>query len=161
MSLRELMDKNKQITTAAGGVLLVAAIALIIYQLSPEKPSKYEWYSNDDGATWFRDSIRRAPPFDKDGKPAALVKVYECNGKKFVASMTRFKPEAQKKMAAFYEAEDHGQNPDPNSVIAYSNQVEYKRPGDKQWTSDMAAYTSMLLVKCPDGSAQEPTIVFP
>jgi hypothetical protein len=161
MSVREWIDKNQQAASIGAGAVVVLAIGLIIYQLLPERPETKAWYTTDDGKTWFKDSNRLVPPFERNGKEAVLAKVYKCNGKEFVAWMERYKPEPAKKMREFRAKEDAGEAP-PDSMIAGIGlgSVEYKRPGAKeQWTTELHLMTDMMQVNCPDGNPA--LIVFP
>jgi hypothetical protein len=47
------------------------------------------FYTTDEGQTWFADVLYRATPFDHEGKPAYGAIVVECDGKPYVALLTR------------------------------------------------------------------------
>ena len=161
MSVREWMDNNQKATSIGAGALTFLAIGLIVYQLIPEGQPTKAWYTTDDGQTWFKDSNRKVPPFDHGGKQAVLAKVYECNGKQFVGWMERYKPEQAKKLARYRAQEDAGETPDEGLLMASGGlgAIEYKRPGDKTWTTELHVVTDMMQVNCPDGSPA--LIVFP
>lgn len=96
MSIREKLNHSPGLSTAAGGVVLVIALALIVRQLheagphKPGLPSK-SFYSDDDGKTWFLDEYMKVTPFDHRGKPAYKVVVYRCgDAKPAVAYLERF-----------------------------------------------------------------------
>ena len=159
MGVREWVNKNQQAATAAAGAMTVLAVGLIIYQLLPERPETKAWYTTDDGKTWFKDSNRLVPPFERDGKQAVLAKVYKCEGKEFVAWMERYKPGPAKKLREYRAKEDAGQ-PVPDDAGVGFGSVEYKRPGAKeQWTSELHLMTDMMQVNCKDGNPAP--VVFP
>ena len=161
MTAREWIDKHKQLTTAASVVLIVAAIAFIVYQWLPERPPTKEWYTTDDGKTWFKDSIRKVPPFQHDGKEAVLAKVFECHGQQFVAYMKRYKPDGKRRLEEYRAAEDAGKNADETKLMGVDFQAEFKRPGDKEWTSSLDKRAEIMYVRCPHGTKEDPLIVSP
>src|SRR5205814_8476268 len=82
--------------TVAVVVLLTAlAVASIVLQLRPpgELPvvSPKDFYTTDDGDTWFVDDNDKITPFDHDGRPAVLVHLFTCDGgnTKFVGYLER------------------------------------------------------------------------
>ena len=159
MHVREWLHKNKHVSTiAACGVILIG-IGATAYQLLPERPSTQAWYTTDDGKTWFKDSNRKVPPFEYDGKEAVLAHVRECDGKPFVGYMERYKPEGAKKMREYRAQEDDGQEPNEGLASSAGYQLEYKKPGDAKWTSEVEKAQLMMLVDCPDGSPSE--VVWP
>lgn len=155
------MDKHKQLTTAASVVLIVGAIAFIIYQWLPERPPTKEWYTTDDGKTWFKDSIRKVPPFQHDGKEAVLAKVFECHGQQFVAYMKRYKPDGKRRLEEYRAAEDSGQSADETKLMGVDFQAEFKRPADKEWSSSLDKRAEIMYVRCPHGTKEDPLIVNP
>jgi hypothetical protein len=161
MGAREWIDKNKNVTTAASVVIVLGAIAFMVYSLRGDRPPTKDWYTVDDGQTWFKDSNRRVPPFEHDGKEAVFAKVYECHGQKFVAYMKRFKPDGKRRMEEAHAAEDAGQPLDQTKLAGVEFQLEYKRPGEKEWTSALDKIAKMMDVKCPHGKQEDPLIVFP
>ena len=159
MNVREWIDKNPQAASAGAGAMVVLAVGLIIYQLLPERPSTKAWYTTDDGQTWFKDSNRLVPPFQRDGKEAVLAKVYECDGKEFVAYMERYRPGPAKKLREYRAKEDAGEKVPDDAGIGLGS-VEYKRPGAKeQWTTELHLMTDMMQVNCKDGNPAP--VVFP
>lgn len=152
MSVREWIDKNKQYSTAGAAAMTALAVGLIIYQLLPERPSTKAWYTTDDGQTWFKDSNRKVAPFQKDGKEAVLAHVFTCEGNQFVGYMTRYKPKGKRMLEEFRAAEDRGEPLDDGAIAGIDWQLEYKRPGAKQWTSELHIITDIVTVDCKDGS---------
>jgi hypothetical protein len=161
MGARQWIEKNKQVSGIVSFVLVVAAIAFAYYQFRPERPPTKSWFTTDDGQTWFRDSNRKVPPFQHDGKEAVFAMVYECHGKQYVGYMSRYKPEAKRKLDEYYAAEDAGKTTDPSTPGSAEWHVEFKRPGEKEWKSGMENRTLIRDVKCPHGSKEDPLIVYP
>jgi len=161
MGAREWIDKNKQLSTVGSFAVVVAAIAFAYYQLRPTPPQTKNWYTTDDGKTWFKDSNRKVPPFQHDGKEAVFAAVYECHGKQYVGYMSRYKPEAKRKLEEYYAAEDAGKPMDGSATASAEWQLEFKRPGEKDWKSGMENRALIRDVKCPHGSKEDPLIVYP
>jgi hypothetical protein len=167
MNVRETLAENRGRATAiAGGALLIAIAALIVFQLrgasnsSPGATPSQAFFSIDDGKTWFPDDSAKIPPFNKDGRQAVLAHVYKCSdGTKFVAYLERFTPEAKRALEAAQKPADPNTRPPPGQSgavqSAYVGGREIKRPGDTKWTNaanyrDAAAVTA---VKCPNGGS--------
>ena len=130
-------------------------------QLRPQRPPTKDWYTIDDGQTWFKDSNRKVPPFDHGGKEAVFAMVYECHGKKFVGYLKRYKPEAKRKLEEYRAAEDAGKPTDGINIMGTDWQLEFKRPGEKTWQSGLESRAQITDVKCPHGTKEDPLIVYP
>lgn len=76
------------------GVLLVVASG--IRGDRPASGSSQAYYSDDDGQTYFVDSIDKIPPFYHGGKEADRAFVFSGGDGKFVGYLQRFKPFAVK-----------------------------------------------------------------
>jgi hypothetical protein len=88
----------------AGG-LFFAAIVVAACSFWPfeHKPNLSEmFYSDDDGRTYFKDSIYKFPPFDHGGRIADVAVVIEDSGSKAVGYLVRYTPEAQKELTDKY-----------------------------------------------------------
>jgi hypothetical protein len=171
MGIREkLRDKPALATAIAAGFVLLA-IVITVKVLWPEKKAQLEqaFYTDDDGATWFSDSIYRATPFDHNGKSAVVAQIYTYDdGKKqFCAYLSRFTPDAKAQLqAALDAAQRRGQR--PGSVGLYqdrdfmSRSVEVKKPGaNEAWVpfNDPRA-KGIFAVHSPDGSAVDQAYVY-
>ena len=86
------------------------------------------FYSDDDGKTWFADMPDKIPPFDHNGKPAYEVEVYRSGeGTPFVAYMTSWEPEDK----AAIEAAAPKDRRDVQATLASKQLV--KKPGERSW----------------------------
>jgi hypothetical protein len=115
---------------------------------APE-PSKSAYYTIDDGKTWFVDDVLKAPPFEKDGKPACGIILGKCMSAKNPDPepkplyMYRYTPKGKAAMEKYIEAKQSG-SPDLRDAYMAVQAVgpmakEYKRVGDKDWVTGMAA----------------------
>jgi hypothetical protein len=88
-------------------ILFSAAIAIAAYSLWPRGQklnSNVAFYSDDDGQTYFKDSIYRLAPFDHNGKIADIAVVCTDGTRNFVGYLERYTPEARKQLQEVYDA---------------------------------------------------------
>lgn len=163
MSVREKLQDPKTGLTAAA-ILAIAAVTIATVSLWPNtrrSNPKLAFYSDDDGQSFFEDSIYKLAPFDHDGKTAVIATVFSVNGHKYVVYLRRFTPEAKKKLQAVLDA-----NPDQPYKMTNllmrpefgQEGMEVKLPGkDNPWLPGWKLST--LHVEIPDNGV--PTPVFP
>lgn len=171
MSIRERLQTNKVLGVGVGAVLIVIAAVSFAYQFWPQrKPSPgMQYYTDDDGQTWFQDSIENVAPFDHNGKTAvmAVLYSYDNGSKKFCGYLAKYTPDSKKKLeAAFADAKSKGQPlylvaiPHDRFFIAAGTLV--KSPGpSSQWVpySDSRA-SQIFSVHSPDGTAVDNVQVY-
>src|SRR5262245_26007153 len=94
MGIREKLKEKPAVSVAVAILFVLAAGALLARTYWPEKKADLlqAYYSDDDGQTWFADSIFQVPPFSHAGRVAVLAQVYTYAGgsKKFCAYLTQF-----------------------------------------------------------------------
>ena len=135
-------QRRKKILTAAKAataVLLVLAATLVLwanYPAAPKSTLMQEFFSTDDGKTWFADDGTKIAPFDHNGKPAVLVRVYQAkDGHPFVAYMMKFTDEAKNRILQTQAT--HQAHPGPSTQNATgSTGLLVKRPQDRDWIPD-------------------------
>lgn len=161
MGIRETLNRNASVTMTVVGVVTLLLVIWIVIQLWPGAPrgvGNQQFYTADDGQSFFRDSASKPPPFDYNGQQAVRAYVYECNGKRFVGYMLRFTPEAHK---LFAEQIARGDVPAQTEYVVGASNVEVKKPGQTEWVKLSAPNDQLLKatqVTCPDGSFAEPVI---
>jgi hypothetical protein len=165
--------------------LVVIGVGTIVWQLMGSRDTRNnvpnDFFTTDDGQTWFSASANNLAPFDHDGKQAVKAWVYQCGSKKFVGYLERYTPEAHKLLtgadvgpapAAPAPADGKGKSREaaararvslsPGAVMNASvNGKEYKRPGEKEWTksTDRQKVAQIMMVKCPDGNGTATAVV--
>lgn len=164
MGIREKMNNNPGMTTGITAAIIVIALIVIVWQLAgsgaPKLPTK-AFFTIDDGATWFADSVKNRAPFQHDGKTAYKVHVFKCaGGQPFVAYMERYTPEALKKMQ---QADANPDAPPPFLDPMMMASIEVKAPGtgDKGWINmNTAQAMTITRITCKDGDPNsiEPVI---
>jgi hypothetical protein len=161
MGIREKLNDNPGVTTGVTAAIVVIAVAFIIWQLLPSRPSiaTKDYYTVDDGATYFKDDIKKVPPFVYEGKEAVRVRVFRCaKGGPFVGYLEKYTPTAKKQLEAAQNPPPSGPNGpapgfNPMMESEMMNGRLVKKPGDKKWVSQQdPAYQQVVDVKCPDGS---------
>jgi hypothetical protein len=157
MGIREWLNRNQAVATVVVLVLVLAAVGLAGYQyfsnrrtISTKLPDAY--FTIDDGKTYFTASTSNVPPFDHEGKPAVRAYVFDCNGKKFVGYLERYKPDARQAKL------DKKATP---ATQIYGR--ELKRPGETTWVNsgDQAAVAKVIEVPTPPGMSGEPQPIEP
>jgi hypothetical protein len=171
MGIREKLREKPVMGRAAAVALVVIAGLVLAKTYWPEKKADLSqaYYSDDDGATWFKDSAFRVAPFDHNGRPAVVAHVYTYDeGKKqFCAYLARFTPRAKEQLeAALADAKKRGDA--PSSVGLYHERsfmmrgVEVKlRGSDHPWISygDPDAQ-KIFSIQSPDGTAVDEAFVY-
>jgi len=160
---RQWINDHKLVAVAILIVAIAAGAFVIHRQFTPvsrDIPLGQNFYSDDDGKTWFADSAAKAAPFDHNGQQAYEAEVYRCGDwKPFVAFLISYEPDDKAAIEA-----------------AAPNRVRYvladaatrrlvKRPGGRTWlkpTSETTReYQAMFTPHCPDGSNTDPVYVTP
>ncbi len=171
MGIREKLRDKPNLSVIAAVVFLLLAVAIAIFTHLPEKRPDplHVNYSDDDGQTWFTDSVYRVAPFDHNGKMAVMAQIYTYDdGKKqFCGYLSRYTPEAKQQLdAALADAQKRGAP--PGSIALYQDRnfmtrsVQFKIPGPNQpWMSNEEAQAkNIFAVHSPDGSAVDLSIVY-
>ena len=125
-----------------------------MWPTKPHQSATGTFYTDDDGQTYFRDSIYKFPPWDHDGKQANIAMVYSSASGNFVAYQVRYTPAAQKELQDLYAKAQSGECPlsDVNRLMT-TNRIglggkQVKMRGSTKWVS----LTIPIPVKAPDGS---------
>jgi hypothetical protein len=118
-----------------------------------------EFFSDDDGKTFFVDDRAKLPPFDHNGKPAYRARVYTCDGgkTKFVGWLERYTPEAKKIVEGQVKAGAGSTGGGPILLEDQSGvQVKKAGTGEKGWVSNNdPANMRVKEVNCPNGLPAE------
>lgn len=163
MDIRRLLSKNGTSAVIVAAALIVIGVLLIWRQLShsganlPSITAK-DFYSDDDGKTWFEDDAGNVPPFDHNGKLAYRVEVYRCDdGKPFVSYLAGYDEDDRQKIASA-PLERRG-------YVRVELHEMVKRPGVAAWiklTPNTAKeYEKAQRTVCPDGSTRKLVQVMP
>lgn len=157
MGIREKISKQPAVVGIVAVLVAIGAVAYSFRSMSPRNPYDSAFFTTDDGASTFTDSMDRIPPFDHHGSPAVRAWMFTCDGgkTKFVAYLERYTPEAKTKMEAaladYKSGKSHiAPSPGPNST-------EVKKPqSNSPWVSqsDYQIAGQITNVKCASGIAE-------
>jgi hypothetical protein len=163
--LQTAQEKPALVGALAAGIILMAVAAVCSELLARGHPAaavpSEAFYSDDDGKTWFVDDIGKFPPFDHNGRPAYLARVFRCGGgEPFVAYLQRFTDREKAEIQAAV-AKDPAQK-----AHWMQSRGEIKKPADSMWrraeltstSAEQAAYAQLLAPLCPDGSNATPVL---
>ena len=165
MNVREKLNDGKVGTGIAIGFLAVAG-GILAYMLWPAHrvDALSLFYSDDDGQSYFKDSVYKFPPFDHDGKPASEAFVILDRGSKVVGYLVRYTPDTHKKLTDRYNSDLSNHMSDKeiqHDVLTYMHEPdiflrgqECKLPGaNNKWMPRYAFSTAMI--KTPSGDLPE------
>ena len=101
MALRDKINQNPGLIAGAVGVVVLLVIVLIVFTMRGEggrlngpryRPDK-DYFSDDEGHTYFIDDSNKIPPFQHNGRPAYRAAVFlDSNDKKFVGWLESYDP---------------------------------------------------------------------
>jgi hypothetical protein len=145
-------------------ICLVVLAAVITRELSggkPPGPPTMAFFSDDDGKTWFADSMYNIPPYtDQNGKTAYGAAVFKYDKGQYVGYLERYRPAAKKRLDELMaEAKAEGRSP-TNAMAAaevhslQDNGLEAKIPGSDKWVLERNA-VFMRYLQSPDGSPMD------
>jgi hypothetical protein len=77
MGVRETLNKKKSLGIAVAVIFLLLASGYLTYSEWPEHhfSGKTAFYSDDDGQTWFIESVYKTTPFDHNGRQATRARI--------------------------------------------------------------------------------------
>jgi hypothetical protein len=160
MRVRAFLNRHPAATAAVVLVLTGVAVASVVYQLRPQSetpalPPK-DFYTADDGESWFTDEMDKITPFDHGGKPAVQVHLFTCDGGKtqFVGYLEKLPDGA---LDTFRTRTHFPANavPEADDVAEIVGSL-VKRKGETEWvpSTDPARFQQVTQVHCPDGDGK-------
>ena len=173
MGIRQTINEKPGLTTAVTAGIILVAILFIGWQScggggDGGMVSDKAFFTVDDGKTFFVDKITNIPPFQKDGKLAVRAQVFTCDdGKtKFVGYLEMYAPQDKAMMEAIAKGQTTN-TPMATPMPYMAGQPLVKKPGapPNAWIGigpqTSTIYQQVVSVKCPDGSTEKLSRVFP
>ena len=155
MGIRETLNKKPAFAAGAASLLVIAAVAVLLWANRgvPDRLTEV-YYSDDEGKTWFADSVDRVYPFDRNGKQAHRAYVYQCgDNPPFVSYLARLTDSARAKIT---ELQAKPNDPEAAGQIAKlrGTSIEVKRPADAKWVPLFSPAGEAIArhPTCPDGA---------
>ena len=160
MGVRETLDRRKNVTLAICGIVILGAVIVIFAESRSTSIQRLDraFYSDDDGQTYFVDSVDKLFPFDHNGKQAYRAYVFKGgDGATFVGYLARYTDSAKSKLQ---ELMARPYNEVAQQIAdAESAGTEIKKPGDLTWCPQTSPRTAdILLPKSPNGGPVEGVI---
>ncbi len=143
----------------AATAIIAGTLLLVAWQFSGTPRhhalrSDRAFFSDDDGKTYFQDSVSNFPPFDHNGTTAYGATVLRCSGgKPFVAYLQKYDPATVMRIQAWMKQSPTSQS--KPALIPWDPIAEVKKPGESNWFSladDPKNYARVTSPTCPDGS---------
>ena len=171
-SLRERINKNPAVAAAVSAGIILIALLFIFWQCSGGSEASLlndkAFFTTDDGKSFFVDAATNVPPYQKDGKPAVRAQVFTCDDgdTKFVGYLEMYAPQDKAMLEAMAKGAQN-KGPSPMPYVGFAGQPMVKKPGAPQnaWVmlgpQTSAAYQQVVTVKCPDGTTETLSRVFP
>jgi hypothetical protein len=156
VGIRETLNRKPSVAISATALVALAAIGFCIWYVLPSARQAnlaHEYFTDDDGATWFTASNTDIPPFDHNGRLAVIAKVFRCrNGTAFVGYLAKFSPEAKKRMI---QARASGHMQLGTSVEKQTGpDMLVKKPSGKEWVDVRSPQAAAVMkITCPDGGS--------
>ena len=168
MGIRETLNENPRAATGVAIGLIGLTLIWVVWSLWPARPMApgdfKQFYSDDDGATYFKDSISKVAPFKRDGRDAVVAFVFRgAKGKPFVGFLEKYTDLGKQKKEEILADKEHPQRLRAELYPLEQTERLVKKPGaGNPWVSpakDPAAAAQIRQVTSPDGSMPKPVSV--
>lgn len=155
MGIRETMNRHSKLVAIATVAICGAITWVMIASTWDRGGPGRQFYTDDDGKTWYTDRADLIVPFERNGKTVVMAEVFEVNGKQSVLYMRRY-PE---QVAARLRSQGRDAIATTRtSAEAQPPRMEYKKPGDTQWRDfggNSAAMGKYIDFSSPDGTMSQ------
>lgn len=135
MGVREALNRRPRLVAAATVALIAGAAlwaALAMGGAGGKADHPLAFFSDDDGQTYFEDSVFRIAPFDRGGREAVRARVFTADGgrTRFVGYLEKYAPEARARFSAI-----EGDVPRQLDLVEQlrGGGVVVKKPGQSEW----------------------------
>jgi len=152
MDIRALLNERPRLFAGITAVVLVICLGFAFLQAKhggrpplPNLPVN-AFYTADDGATLFVDSMFKVPPIDHDGTKAVRARVFSCDGGKtqWIQFLEKYSDEDKRLL--------EGTDAPSRSTFCL-----VKRPGDHDWARETDPKGLAIMNPTPpNGSANGP-----
>jgi hypothetical protein len=151
LDIRETLNRHSKVTATVVICCLAVGVVAIAMEMKGNNgmPPAKNYFSADDGQTWFVDSSLKLPPFDHDGAQAVRCYVFQGKNGKFAGLLQKFDSDTQAQLAK-----------QPDQFPPRGTPVMVKKPGEKVWQKMGPDQESALLMHltAPDGPDAEPVM---
>ncbi|MDL5045306.1 hypothetical protein QQ054_04530 [Oscillatoria amoena NRMC-F 0135] len=156
MGIRQALNENPKLAVVAVVVIIGIAVFMITFSMPkpPAPESAKVFYTADDGATYFVDSVTLHPPFERNGRQVVRAFVFACEGspEPKVGYMMMYSPEGRAKLIEA-DAKADGDYTDALDGMPPQH-ILFKKPGDANWVhSGDPRIRQIKTPNCPEGQA--------
>jgi len=166
--VRHKLSENKALGIGLGAVLLVVSFGIIGLQLFGGRSddvvvATQAFYTDDDGATFFKDDINKVVPYERNGKQVYRCDVFQdADGKQFVGLIYRYTDFGRREIEEYIAG---GAN-DPDGLTRFSidqRGMQVKRVGapERAWVLNDELTTERLRESVKSPSGQPAQLVVP
>ena len=154
MAIRNWIENHQTVTVVVVLAAIVGSLFVALHYSNPRPRWKVPtdgYFTTDDGATCFVESLDTIPPFDHDGKEAVRDFVYSCDGGKhrWVAYLGKYSAEDK-------AAIESGKIKSDNATMLV------RAPGSTEWIPESSPKFAKIFVQAPpDAGTQPPAPVWP
>ena len=166
MSLRETINRNPTQSAVISGAIVVVAIVVLyftVFRSSSSGSAQFlptkNFFSDDDGKTYYIDDMTNIPPYDHNGKKAYIAKVFMTkDGPKFVGYLESYDDKDKKRITDAMQ-----KNNVPPSQAMQGIDVLVKKPLGGKWVKIQGAsmLEIMRAVKITPPGGKEGDEIFP
>lgn len=134
MGIREAANRRPGVVAGIAIVAIIGALCMLWYSFGGKRAYNRTtaYFSDDDGASFYKDSADLVVPYTKDGKEVVRAGVMYCPDKgKYVAFLQRYTPAAREALLDAEQAKKEGRPPKNPGMVAMAKQIglEFKKPG--------------------------------
>jgi len=168
MGVREAINTKKSFGIGFSVLLMLIAGSIIAYTQWPQHRPKGDkaFYSDDDGQTYYKDSIYLVPPCDHNGKTTVRAVVYSYDGghEQFCAFLQRYTQDAKKRIDdAVADAARQGKPPSTvalfNDLGIFRSGLEIKLPGaGHPWVPSQGPDATAVMNEVLKDHTNDPTL---
>jgi hypothetical protein len=164
MGIREALKDRPAVVRLAVGVLIVGAVIYLAQAAmsGSSMPTAKAYYTTDDGATQFVDSMDHLAPFDHHGKPAYRVWMFSTDGGKtrFPGYLERYTSQAKARVESEMQDFKSGKSHMPPAVGPADTEV--KKIGDgNPWVSRADLQQSRAILQIPASAGENVEVQLP
>jgi hypothetical protein len=163
MGIREALKDQSKVVPITAAVVIVGAVIYITQAMSGSSmPTSKAYYTTDDGATQFVDTMDHLAPFDHDGRPAYRVWMFSTDGgkTKFPGYLERYTPAAKTRIESEMQDFKSGKTHMPPNVGPSDAEVKKIGPGNP-WVSRADLLQSQAIIKIPNPANGELEVQLP
>jgi hypothetical protein len=148
MTIRQWIAEHQLVAVIVILAALAGSVLFAIPRLNPRPTWKVPtegYFTTDDGATCFAESLTKIPPFEHDGKEAVRDFVYSCDGgeHRWVAYLGKYGPEDKQAIES-------------GNAKAEERTMLVRAPGSDEWISQTSPKFAQIFVKPPPGIGSGP-----